>query len=133
MFSLAYTIVPAGIVGGISVAKTGRYRPQLWLAWVLLLISTGLLSTLKADTPLVGSIGYSVIGGFGLGILMSVTYYPVLAPLPLSMNANAVAFFMFVRFFAQVCASDLNVGKNSVMTLVSEGLGCHGWWHGAAE
>lgn len=102
MFSLAYTIVPAGIVGGISVAKTGRYRPQLWLAWVLLLISTGLLSTLKADTPLVGSIGYSVIGGFGLGILMSVTYYPVLAPLPLSMNASAVAFFMFVRFFAQV-------------------------------
>ena len=102
MFSLAYTIVPAGIAGGITVAKSGRYRPQLWLAWVLLLISTGLLSTLKADTPKVASIGYPVIGGFGLGILMSVTYYPVLAPLPLSLNANAVAFFMFLRFFAQV-------------------------------
>ena len=95
-------MMPSGIVSSIVIAKTGKYRPQLWLAWVLVLISTGLLSTLKADTPKVASIGYPVIGGFGLGILMSVTYYPVLAPLPLSLNANAVAFFMFLRFFAQV-------------------------------
>ena len=102
VFGLAYTIMPASIVCGISVAKSGRYRPQLWTAWALLLISTGLFSTLHEDTPKVASVLYAAIGGLGLGSLMSATFYPVLAPLPLSLNANAVAFFMFLRFFAQV-------------------------------
>lgn len=94
--------MPFGLVAGISVAKSGKYRPQLWLAWVSLIVSGGLLLTLKADSSRSKYIGYQVFIGLGLGILMTTAFFPVLAPLPVSLNANALAFFMFVRFFSQV-------------------------------
>lgn len=102
LLGLGCTIMPFGLVAGISVAKSGKYRPQLWLAWVSLIVSGGLLLTLKADSSRSKYIGYQVFIGLGLGILMTTAFFPVLAPLPVSLNANALAFFMFVRFFSQV-------------------------------
>jgi hypothetical protein len=102
VFGTAFSIVPAGILSGLSIAKTKQYRPQLWLAWVLIIIEMGLLSTLNADSSRASAIGFQVIGGCGMGILVTSAYFPVLAPLPVSENARAIAFFMFCRNFAQV-------------------------------
>lgn len=95
--------MPVGLIFGISVAMSGRYRPQLWLAWVTLTVAGALMSTLKADTTIGHVIGYQIMSGFGLGILMTVCFFPVLAPLHVSLNASALAFFMFVRYLSQVC------------------------------
>lgn len=105
IFGLGFTIMPFGLISGISVAKSGKYRPQLWMAWASLIIAGGLLTSLEADTSRGKYIGYQVLIGLGLGILMTTAFFPVLAPLPVSMNANALAFFMFVRYFSQVCSS----------------------------
>ena len=78
------------------------YRPQLWLGWALLMLAMGLMSTLKADTPIGHGIGFPVLVGAGGGFLYQATYYPVLAPLPVSQNARANAFFSFCRIFAGV-------------------------------
>lgn len=94
--------MPFGLIGGLSVTKSGKYRPQLWLAWVSLIIAGGLMTSLGPDSSRGKSIGYQVFIGLGLGILMTTAFFPVLAPLPVSLNANALAFFMFVRFFSQV-------------------------------
>jgi len=74
----------------------------MWFAWSCLLLGTGLLSTVTADTNRAAPLAYSFIAGVGLGVLMPSTFYPVLAPIPVSLNASALSFFMFVRLFAQV-------------------------------
>ncbi|KAL5518322.1 hypothetical protein ACEPAH_4 [Sanghuangporus vaninii] len=102
ILGLGCTIMPFGLISGISVAKSGKYRPQLWLAWASLIIAGALLKTLDENSSRPKYIGYQVLIGLGLGILMTTAFFPVLAPLPVSLNANALAFFMFVRFFSQI-------------------------------
>jgi hypothetical protein len=105
--SLGMSVVtaPVGVVAGLSVAMSKRYRPQLWASWVLVMVGCGLLSTLKANSSLASAIGYFVVASIGLGISSSTTYFPVLAPLPVEANASALAFFTFARNFAMVDTS----------------------------
>lgn len=93
---------PAGIIAGASVAKTSQYRPQIWISWVFTIIGCGLLTLLQPNTSLGLAVGYEVIIALGIGGLSTTTYFPVLAPLPLSANAPALAFFTFLRSFGQV-------------------------------
>ncbi len=58
LFGICYTTVPLAQVFGISVTKTGRYRPQLWLSWVFMLLGAGLLSSVHASTGGAKTIGY---------------------------------------------------------------------------
>ncbi|OBZ76995.1 putative transporter C3H1.06c [Grifola frondosa] len=100
--AVALVLAPVGIISGVSVNVTHKYRPQLWVSWVFVILGTGLLITLGADTLRGHAIGYLVICAIGLGILVTTTYFPVLAPLPVSQHALALSFFMFLRNFAQV-------------------------------
>ncbi|TFY81266.1 hypothetical protein EWM64_g2741 [Hericium alpestre] len=102
VFGLAFSIAPFAMIGGLTIAKSGRYRPQIWFAWVLIMIGSGLLTTVNADTSRARVIGFEIVAGAGLGILMAATFFPVLAPLPVSTNALALALFTFFRNFAQV-------------------------------
>ncbi|GJE91675.1 MFS general substrate transporter [Phanerochaete sordida] len=102
MFGYGLTVGPFLILTGISISITKRYRVQLWLAWVLVMVGMGLCSTVSADSPLAHAIGYWVLPGIGTGIIYAGTYFPVLAPLPVSENAHALAFFAFCRSFAGV-------------------------------
>ena len=61
---------PASILAGMSVKATGRYRPQMWVAWVIVLIPMGLLSYPTTNAMGMGigtSVGYLVLLGFGTG------------------------------------------------------------------
>ncbi|KAF7799682.1 hypothetical protein EIP86_010922 [Pleurotus ostreatoroseus] len=93
---------PTLLVVGGSIQATKRYRIQLWLGWVLIMLAAGTLSTVGAETLLARVIGLSVLEGVGMGILYASTYFPVLAPLPVSENAHALAFFSFCRSFALI-------------------------------
>ena len=93
---------PAVIASGSSVAITKAYRPQLVLGWVLMIVALGGLSTVDADSALAKPLGLSWLGATGAGFLQAVTYFPVLAPLPISENAHALAFFAFCRTFGGV-------------------------------
>lgn len=86
---------------GISVAKFGKYRPQNFLGWAWSLIGFGVLSTLTVASPKSQRIGFQIIIGIGLGILYAAPQFAVLAPLPISESAHALALFSFVRNFAQ--------------------------------
>ncbi|PAV21574.1 MFS general substrate transporter [Pyrrhoderma noxium] len=102
VFGLAFTIMPFGIVAGLSVAKFKCYRPQLWVGWVCLIVGAALMSTLNVDSTIARAIGFQIITGLGLGILLTTGFFPVLAPLKVEYNASALAFFMFVRWFSQI-------------------------------
>ncbi|KAI0061757.1 MFS general substrate transporter, partial [Artomyces pyxidatus] len=46
-------------------------------------------------------IGFQIVLGVGIGMIWIATQFPILAPLPFSNNARTLAFFTFVRCFAQ--------------------------------
>ena len=98
----AFGILVFALIAGISIVKTGAYRPQLWLSCCFLMLSAGLMSTVGADTSTSNSIGFQVLMSVGHGILQGSPTFPILAPIDASLSANALAFFMFIRFFSQV-------------------------------
>ncbi|EIN09241.1 iron permease [Punctularia strigosozonata HHB-11173 SS5] len=100
-FGSSFSIPLLAIGCGISVQIVNRYRPQNYVGWTLILIGLGLLSTLDASSTAAQYTVYQVIAGLGLGIVWISTQFPILAPLEFSNNAHALAFFTFVRCFAQ--------------------------------
>ncbi|KAH7907493.1 major facilitator superfamily domain-containing protein [Hygrophoropsis aurantiaca] len=101
-FGAVFTLAPAGIVAGASVTRSGGYRVQLWIAWSLVVVGMAMLSTLDADSSRAYAVAIQIIGGCGAGAISTTTYFPALAPLDVSQNAQALAFFAFLRNFAQV-------------------------------
>ncbi|KAI0365458.1 Mfs1.1 [Pilatotrama ljubarskyi] len=128
LFGLCFSTGPISIIAGVSVAKTKGYRLQLWAAWCLVLVGLGLLSTLTEDSSRAASIGYQIIVGTGIGILYSATYFPVLAPLPVTANALALSFFVFLRNFAPIWGVTVggvllqNMLRSRLPAAVQEGL-----------
>lgn len=102
---MSLTLGPAIILTGISISVTKSYRVQLWIGWAVLTLAMGVFTTIRFETPISHPIGLSVLVHGSAGMLYSATYFPVLAPLPLSENAHALAFFSFCRTFASVSTS----------------------------
>ncbi|KAJ6468281.1 Mfs1.2 [Mycena sanguinolenta] len=102
MLALSLALGPSVVFAGISVSKFKRYRPQLWFGWGLFALGMGVCITLGSNTALSHGIGIPVIFGVAAGIILAVTYFPVLSPLDVHENARALAFFAFCRSFAGV-------------------------------
>jgi len=90
------------MISGILVTTTKRYREQLWTGWAVVIVGLALLGTTRADTSLAKVIGYEVLTSAGFGIVFATTYFPILAPLPVTSVAQALAFFSFLRQFTQI-------------------------------
>ncbi|KAL1949725.1 hypothetical protein VTO73DRAFT_8606 [Trametes versicolor] len=101
MFALCLTIPAFAIATGLSVQIVDRYRPQNYVGWAIILVGFGVLSTLDESSSRAAYIGSQVPLGVGLGIIWISTQFPILAPLPVSNSAHALAFFTFLRCFAQ--------------------------------
>ncbi|KIO20593.1 hypothetical protein M407DRAFT_29798 [Tulasnella calospora MUT 4182] len=97
----ALTITPGAIACGATVAIFNIYRPQNLAGWVITTVALGLFTLFKISTPKAQWVGFQIIEGIGLGILNAAPTFPVLAPLPISENAHALAFFTFVRSYSQ--------------------------------
>ncbi|KAG8908872.1 hypothetical protein FRC01_007214 [Tulasnella sp. 417] len=101
-FANVFTIAPMGIVAGISVAVTRRYKAQTIVAWVLVIVGFGLLTLLDRQSPKAEWVGFQIIEGIGLGILYPITSFPVLAPIPVTQSSYALALWTFVRSYGQM-------------------------------
>ncbi|KAJ7075851.1 Mfs1.2 [Mycena belliarum] len=102
LFGVAFSTPPIAVLSGILITLTKRYRPQLWLGWVISIVGLVLMGTTRIDTPLRTFIGFEILAGAGFGIIFSSTYFPVLAPLPVTSAAQALAFYAFLRQFFQI-------------------------------
>ncbi|KAI0337292.1 Mfs1.2 [Trametopsis cervina] len=100
MLGMCISLGPVLILTGASVTVSKRYRPQLWFGWAALTVAQGALSTLEADTSSSHGIGLPMLIALGGGMIYAGTYFPVLAPLPVTQNAYALAFFSFCRSLA---------------------------------
>ncbi|KAG8899736.1 hypothetical protein FRB99_006465 [Tulasnella sp. 403] len=101
LFGNAFTVAPAGMACGIAVTVLGYYRPQNFIGWALTTVGTGLLTLLKATTPKGQWVGFQLVEGVGLGILFTAPQFPILAAVPVTETAHALAFFTFVRAYSQ--------------------------------
>ncbi|EIW57943.1 MFS multidrug transporter [Trametes versicolor FP-101664 SS1] len=101
-------ILPTAIVSssfslfsGIMIKKTNKYRPANWVGWTLAIVGFGLLTTLTADSSAGEWAGYQALQAAGSGTIWASTIFPILAPLPVTRAAPALAFYNFIRTFAQ--------------------------------
>ncbi|KAF7335625.1 putative iron permease [Mycena venus] len=101
LLGFAFVIPVLAILSGVSVQLMDRYRPQNYIGWMFTMVGFGLFTLLDKDSSKSTYIGFQVVLGVGLGIIWISTQFPILAPLPFSNNAHALAFFTFVRCFSQ--------------------------------
>ncbi|GJJ10987.1 hypothetical protein Clacol_005216 [Clathrus columnatus] len=103
ILSLSMASVAIGaVIGGPSVKLISRYRPQIWFGWILQTLGISLLTTVKLETHVGVALVFIIIYGTGAGINYALQVYPIQAPLPVTANAHALAFFSFMRTFAGV-------------------------------
>ncbi|KAJ6586404.1 major facilitator superfamily domain-containing protein [Mycena vulgaris] len=92
---------PFALLAGISIAVLKRYRLVNWIGWSITIIGYGLVSTLREDSSVGKWVGYQIIGAIGVGLIFSAPLFPLLAPLPNTRAASALALFTFTRSFSQ--------------------------------
>ncbi|KAJ6506277.1 iron permease [Mycena vitilis] len=92
---------PFAFLAGSIVTMSRKYRPVNWAGWVITIVAFGLFSTIREDSVVGEWVGYQVLGAAGLGILFSAPIFPILAPLPETRAASALALFSFARAFFQ--------------------------------
>ncbi|KAG7129850.1 MFS transporter L2 like protein [Verticillium longisporum] len=95
------TVAPAGIVVGVIAAITGHYRWSLWTGWALTTLGAGLLYLLNPDTPVRYWIPLNLPIGVGTGMLFPAMALSIQAACAPHLNAQAAAFFAFLRTFGQ--------------------------------
>ncbi|KAH8832958.1 major facilitator superfamily domain-containing protein [Flagelloscypha sp. PMI_526] len=108
----ALFIAPTALVNSVIVRRTKRYLAGNYIAWVFCIVGFGIMSLLGSNTPTAEWVGYQIVTSIGIGILFSATLWPVLAPLPVERVASSLAFYTFMRSFAQtwgitICATIL--------------------------
>lgn len=119
VFGMAFALSPMTLVTGVTIAISRQYRPQLWLAWAMILVGTGLLSTMAYDTSRARAIGFQILTGAFLGSVCGAVFFPILAPIPIQSNARAIALYTFFRNFANI------IGVTIGGTILQNELGTH--------
>ncbi|ESK82646.1 mfs multidrug transporter [Moniliophthora roreri MCA 2997] len=102
ILALTFTSGSFLVITGVSVTLTQRYRPQIWLGWVLCLVGVGVYSINSPSTEMSQAIGLTILPGIGIAAVVASLVFPVLAPLDVTQNAYALAFYTFVRMFAGI-------------------------------
>lgn len=92
-------IAPLGIITGVLIAATGKYRAYHFLGYICLTIATGLFSLLDDQSPAHEWAGFQVLFGAGSGMIFSSTLPPIQASLPESDVATATSTWAFMRSF----------------------------------
>ena len=77
----------AGILTGLTVHRTGSYRPLIYAGTALLVIGTALYTTLSATSSIGSIVGFEIIAGLGTGML----FYPPLLALQANVNQENTA------------------------------------------
>jgi hypothetical protein len=125
---LSYSISLIAIVAGIAVKKTGKYLIPLYVGWSLTLVGAGLLTTLRADSNFAKAVGFQLVIGSGVGIVYVVNLFPILASIPVTQTAPAMALYSFSRNFGYVSpllADFLLFSHGVANDLPYLDLGCH--------
>ncbi|KAL5484993.1 hypothetical protein ACEPAI_7635 [Sanghuangporus weigelae] len=85
------------IASGLTVAKTGRYRPVMWVGWIVMTLGLGLLIMLEEDTSIAKQEIWLLVAGLGVGCLFQPPLIALQAAMPLKDMATSTAAFVLIR------------------------------------
>ncbi|TKA24182.1 hypothetical protein B0A54_17611 [Friedmanniomyces endolithicus] len=89
-----------GILSGVIMHQTGRYREVMWAGVFLILIGTGLYISIGADTSIPKLVGFMIIGGSGCGLLFEAPVIAIQNTVSQADTATATAAFGMIRNIA---------------------------------
>jgi MFS family permease len=90
------------ILAGLAVSHTGYYLPFMWLGSALATVGSGLIWTLKIDSPSAMYLGYQVLTGIGVGICNQLPYTVIQHTLPADQVIRGTAMLSFRSSFGPV-------------------------------
>ena len=70
-------ISSSALTAGACVAVVGKYRPFNLIGWILFTTGFGLLMLMKADIDQPKWVGYQILVGAGMGVLVRVIPVPM--------------------------------------------------------
>ncbi|KAK0725833.1 major facilitator superfamily domain-containing protein [Lasiosphaeris hirsuta] len=94
--------VLTGVVCGVVLSKTGRYRPMHFLAFGFQSLGLGLFSCLNSETPKAEFIGVQVLFALGIGFLIASNLPAIQADLPDKDASVSAAAFNFMRGYGGI-------------------------------
>ncbi|KAK0772919.1 hypothetical protein LTS16_024031 [Friedmanniomyces endolithicus] len=89
-----------GILSGVIMHQTGRYREVMWAGVFLILIGTGLYISIGADSSIPKLVGFMIIGGSGCGLLFEAPVIAIQNTVSQADTATATAAFGMIRNIA---------------------------------
>lgn len=101
LFPQTFTVAPASIVVGATIAMTGKYRWGIWTGWVITTLGMGILVYLKVETTTAQWVFMNLVSGLGTGILFPSMAICVQAAASTADQAYAANIFSFLRGFGQ--------------------------------
>lgn len=87
----------ASALTGILTSKSGKNKVFVFVAFIFMVIGTGLLSTMRADTPYFKVILYMIILGLGIGINMPIANTNIQNSVPPQQISSATSTVQFFR------------------------------------
>ncbi|EFW22634.1 conserved hypothetical protein [Coccidioides posadasii str. Silveira] len=100
--SILLSLTWAGILTGILIAATGKYRAFHFLGFALMSVGVGLFSTLDNQSSTGHWVGFQFLFGSGAGMIFSSTLPPIQASVREADMATATATWSFMRSFGSV-------------------------------
>jgi len=94
--------VPMGIVTGVIITKTGRYRPIHFVAFALMTIGLGLFTILDKDSSAAEWVIFQMIAAVGMGLLLTGTLPAVQVELAEKDVGAATASYAFMRSYGAI-------------------------------
>ena len=121
LFPTVILIVPAAIVAGVLVTKTGRYKPLQIAGFAFFLLGLGLFSLLDANSSTGAWTGFQLLAAIGSGLIITSTLPAAQSVLPESDVAASTATWAFLRSFGSVwgVAIPAAIFNNRFSTLIS--------------
>ncbi len=89
-----------GILTGILIHQTGRYRELCWLGMALLTLGTGLYIHLDRTSSVAEIVGFELVAGIGSGFMFESPLIAIQALVSQADTATATASFGFIRCMA---------------------------------
>ncbi|KAH9946136.1 MFS amino acid permease [Epithele typhae] len=85
------------VISGQITSRTGRWRPIMWVAWGIMILGFGLMTTLDNNSIIAKRLLYPFVTAFGIGCLFQTPLIGLQAAMPLKDMATSTAAFVLIR------------------------------------
>ncbi|KAI0853025.1 MFS general substrate transporter [Daldinia vernicosa] len=100
LLPVAVTLCVVSSLAGVYISRSGRYRPQIYLGFVLMILGTGLYINLQDYPSWPRIIIYQIIAGVGIGPIFQAPIVAVFSLTKPADIASAAATLLFMRDIA---------------------------------